>query len=184
MIWTIVLVVIGVIVLAVVAILVIAATTPASFRIQRSAKIQAPPEKIFPLINDFRSWTSWSPWEKIDPNLKRTYSGPDNGIGAVYAWQGNKKVGQGRMEITQAAPPSKVTIKLDFIKPFEAHNIADFTLEPIGDSTDVTWAMLGQKPYLFKVMSMFVSMDKMIGKDFEAGLANMKAVTEKSPAPR
>ena len=169
----------GLLVVAVVVLLVIAATRPDAFRIQRSASMKAPPEKIFPHINDFHSWTAWSPWEKLDPNLKRTYSGPDNGKGAVYEWEGIKKVGQGRMEITDASTPSKITIKLDFIKPFEAHNTAEFTLEPEGDSTNVTWAMLGKKPFMFKVMTIFMNMDKMVGKDFEAGLANLKGIAEK-----
>jgi Polyketide cyclase / dehydrase and lipid transport len=179
MIWTVVLIIVGVIVLGIVVLLVYAATQPSAFRVQRSASIQAPPERIFPLINDFRSWAAWSPWEKLDPNLKRTFSGPASGVGSTYEWEGNKKVGQGRMEITESAPSSKISIKLDFIKPFEAHNTADFTLAPNGSSTDITWAMLGQKPFLFKVMSVFMNMDKMIGKDFEAGLANLKAQTEK-----
>jgi hypothetical protein len=182
MLWTIVLIVVGLLVLGMIVLLIVASTKPDEFRIQRSAKIQAPPERIFPHINDFRSWTSWSPWEKMDPNLKRTYSGPESGIGSVYEWEGNKKVGQGRMEIAQAAPPSKVTIKLDFIKPFAANNIAEFTLEPVGDSTNLTWAMLGKQPFMFKVMKVFIDMDKIIGKDFEAGLANLKAVSENSAA--
>ena len=179
MVWNIIFIILGLIVVAIVALLIFAATKPDTFRLQRSASIKAPPERIFPLINDFRSWGSWSPWEKMDPNLKRTYSGPANGAGAVYEWEGNKKVGKGRMEITQASPPSKVAIKLDFLKPFEAHNTAEFTLEPDGDGTNVTWAMIGQQPFLFKVMTVFMNMDKMIGKDFEAGLANLKAQTEK-----
>jgi carbon monoxide dehydrogenase subunit G len=114
----------------------------------------------------------------MDPEMKRTYSGVASGKGAVYAWQGNSKVGEGRMEISDTSPPSKVTIKLDFVKPFEAHNIAEFTLEPKGDSTSVTWTMHGPSPYMAKVMGVFVSMDKMIGKDFETGLANLKTVAE------
>jgi hypothetical protein len=115
----------------------------------------------------------------LDPALKRTYSGAASGQGAVYEWEGNKKVGQGRMEIMESSPSSKITIKLDFLKPFEAHNSAEFTLDRQGDSTTVTWVMNGRQPYMFKVMSLFFSMDKMIGKDFEAGLANLKSITEK-----
>jgi Polyketide cyclase / dehydrase and lipid transport len=184
MIWTVLLIILGVIVLGIVALLIYAATQPGAFRVQRSASIQAPPERVFPHINDFRSWGAWSPWEKLDPNLKRTFSGPASGVGSTYEWEGNKKVGQGRMEITQSAPSSNIAIKLDFIKPFQAHNTAEFTLAPNGGSTDVTWAMLGQKPFLFKVMSVFMNMDKMIGKDFEAGLANLKAISEQSAAAR
>src|SRR5262245_21947818 len=182
MIWTVILIVVGVLLLAVVVLLAYAATQPSAFRVQRSASIQALPEKVFPHINDFHSWSAWSPWEKLDPNLKRTFTGPASGVGSTYEWQGNKKVGQGRMEIMESTPSSKVAIKLDFIKPFEAHNTAEFTLAPNGGSTDINWAMLGHKPFLFKVMSVFMDMDKMIGKDFEAGLANLKAISEGSAA--
>jgi carbon monoxide dehydrogenase subunit G len=178
---TVVLIVVGLFVVVVAALLGFAATKPDAFRVQRSASIKAPAEKIFALINDFHRWGSWSPWEKLDPALKRTYSGAANGQGAVYEWEGNKKVGKGRMEITQTSPPSKVTIKLDFLKPFEAHNTAEFTLDGQGDSTNVTWTMDGQQPYMFKVMTLFLSMDKMVGKDFETGLANLKSITESKP---
>jgi carbon monoxide dehydrogenase subunit G len=167
-----------VVVVLIAAVLVYAATMPDSFSVQRTASIKAPPEKIFPLINDLHRWGSWSPWEKMDPEMKRTYSGSAAGKGAVYAWQGNSKVGEGRMEIADTSPPSKVTIKLDFLKPFEAHNTAEFTLEPKGDSTNVTWTMYGPSAYIHKVIGVFVSMDKMIGKDFEIGLANLKSAAE------
>ena len=167
-----------IVVVLIAAILGYAMTMPDNFRVQRTTSIKAPPEKIFPLINDFHRWGSWSPWEKMDPEMKRTYSGAAAGKGAAYAWQGNSKVGEGRMEIADASPPSKVTIKLDFMKPFEAHNTAEFTLEPKGDSTNVIWAMYGPSQYMAKVIGVFVSMDKMIGKDFETGLANLKSVAE------
>jgi uncharacterized protein YndB with AHSA1/START domain len=167
-----------VLLVAVAAVLTYAATKPDTFRIQRAMSVNAPPEKVFALINDFRRWTVWSPWEKMDPALQRTYSGTASGQGAVYAWEGNRKVGAGRMEITDAPSPSKVTIKLDFLRPFEAHNVAEFTLEPKGDATTVTWAMHGPNLFVGKVMSIFVDMDRMVGKDFETGLANMKAAAE------
>ena len=167
-----------VVVVAIAAILVYATTLPDDFRVQRTTSIKAPPEKIFPLINDLHRWGSWSPWEKMDPEMKRTYSGAATGKGAAYAWQGNRKVGEGRMEIVDASPPSKITIKLDFIKPFEGHNTAEFMLEPKGDSTNVTWTMYGPSIYIAKVMGVFVSMDKMVGKEFETGLANLKSVAE------
>jgi carbon monoxide dehydrogenase subunit G len=167
-----------VIVVVVAAILVFAATRPNTFRVQRSARIKAPPERIFSIINDFHNWGTWSPYEKLDPAMKRTLSGPNSGKGAVYEWEGNAKVGAGRMEILESSPSSRVAIKLDFIRPFEGHNIATFTLEPAGDSTNVTWAMDGPSPYVTKVMGIFVNMDKMIGKDFETGLGNLKSVTE------
>ncbi len=168
-----------VIVVLVAAVLLFAATRPDSYSVQRTATIKAPPEKVFALINDFHNWPAWSPWEKLDPAMKRTHSGAAAGQGAVYAWLGNSDVGEGRMEITESVPSSKVGIKLDFITPFESKNTTLFTLQPQGDSTQVTWLMQGPAPYLTKLMTVFVSMDAMIGKDFEAGLANMKAAAEK-----
>ena len=168
-----------VIVVLIAAVLLYATTRPDSFSVQRSATIKAPPEKVFAQINDFHAWQAWSPWEKLDPAMKRTHSGAAAGKGAVYAWLGNSDVGEGRMEITESVPSSKVGIKLDFITPFESSNTTLFTLQPQGDSTQVTWLMQGPAPYITKLMTVFVSMDSMIGKDFEAGLANMKAVAEK-----
>jgi len=160
------------------AILAYAATRPDSLHVQRTAGIKAPPEKIFPLISDFRRWSSWSPYEKIDPAMKRVYAGAANGKGAVYEWEGNSQVGQGRMEIMEISQPSRVTIKLDFVKPLEGHNVAEFALVPQGDSTTVTWTMDGPTPYIGKLIGVFVNMDTMIGKDFETGLANLKAIAE------
>ena len=168
-----------VIVVAIAAVLVFAATRPGTFEVKRSLVIKAPPEKIYALINDFPSWQSWSPWEKLDPAMKRTLSGAATGKGSVYAWEGDSKVGAGRMEITDTAAASKVTIKLDFIRPFEGHNVAEFTLQPQGETTEVNWVMSGPSTYITKLMGIFVSMDKMIGKDFEAGLSNLKAIAEK-----
>ena len=169
----------GVLVAAIVVVLIVAATRPDTFRVERSARIKAAPEKIFPLIDDFHRWVSWSPWEKKDPAMKRTYSGAASGKGAVYEWDGNKDVGQGRMEIIESSAPAKVVVKLDFIKPFEGHNIAEFTLLREGNATEVTWAMHGPLPLVAKVMHLFFDMDKMVGSDFAAGLANLKAVAEK-----
>ena len=161
-------------------ILAYAATKPDVFRVQRATSIKAPPEKIFPFLNDLHKFGAWSPWEKKDPAMKRTFAGSESGKGAVYEWDGDKNVGQGRMEIMDTTPPSKVAIKLDFARPFEAHNIVEFTLTPKGgDSTDVTWAMQGPVPYVAKIMHVFVDMDSMVGKDFEAGLATLKSVAEK-----
>jgi hypothetical protein len=176
---TVVIIVAVILIVGVAGLLGFAATKPDTFRIQRAGSIKAAPERIFPLINDFHNWTSWSPWEKMDPALKRTYSGSASGQGAIYEWEGNKKVGQGRMEIVESSPPSKIVIKLDFLKPFEAHNTAEFALTHQSDCTNITWTMNGQQPFMFKVMSVFFSMDKMIGKDFETGLANLKSITEK-----
>ena len=168
-----------VIVVVVAALLGYAATRPDTFSVQRAASIKAPPEKIFPLIDDFHRWTVWSPWEKLDPDMKRTFSGSAAGKGAAYAWQGNSKVGEGRMEILDDPAPSKIVIKLDFIKPFEGHNTATFLIVPKGEVTDVTWTMDGPSPFVSKLIGVFMNMDKMIGNDFEAGLANLKAAAEK-----
>ena len=163
----------------VIGILIYASTRPDTFRVQRTTTIKAPPEKIFALINDLHAWASWSPYEKKDPGMKRTFSGAPSGKGAVYDWDGDKNVGKGRMEITDTTSPSKIVIKLDFFKPFEGHNTAEFTMEPKGDSTVVTWAMYGPAAFMMKVMGIFMNMDNMIGNDFAAGLANLKAVAEK-----
>ena len=160
-------------------VLIFAATKPDTFHVRRATSIKAPPEKVFALINDFKRWEAWSPWEKKDPAMKRTFGAATSGKGAVYAWEGNSDVGKGRMEIAESSPPSKVTIKLDFVKPFEAHNIVEFMLDAKGESTNVTWAMHGPLPYLAKVMHLFFNMDNMVGKDFEGGLANLKSVAEK-----
>ena len=168
-----------VLVVLVAGILIYAATKPDTFTVQRSASIKAPPEKIFPLINDYRNWASWSPYETKDPAMKRTFGATTVGKGATYAWDGNKEVGQGSMEIQESVPPSRIAIKLDFLKPFEAHNMVDFTLEPQGEATRVSWSMRGPAPFISKVMQVFINMDNMVGRDFEAGLANLKAVAEK-----
>jgi hypothetical protein len=170
-----------VIVLAVIiaGVLIAAATRPNSFRVERSIRVSAPAEKIFHYVNDFHQWGVWSPWEKLDPGMKRSFGGPQSGNGAVYEWQGNGKVGQGRMEITDAAPPGRIDIKLDFIKPFEAHNRAIFNFLPTGSDTEVVWAMEGPSPYISKLMGLFFNMDKLIGGDFDKGLANLKAASEK-----
>jgi len=172
-------VVVVLLVVGVAAVLLLAATKPDTFRVERAASIKAAPEKIFPFLNDFRRYEAWSPYEKLDPAMKRTYSGAGNGKGAVYAWESSGKAGVGRMEIADTSPPSKVKINLDFVKPFEAHNIVEFTLEPKGESTNVTWAMEGPCPFFAKVMQVFFNMDSMVGKDFEAGLADLKALAER-----
>jgi uncharacterized protein YndB with AHSA1/START domain len=165
--------------IAIAIVLILAATKPDTFSVRRVTTVRAPPEKIFPLINDFQQWGTWSPWEDKDPAMKRTYSGAGSGKGAVYAWDGNKNVGTGRMEILEVSAPSKIVIKLDFFKPFEAHNTAEFTMLPQGDATTLTWLMHGPAPFMSKVMQVFMNMDKMIGKDFEAGLAKLKKLTER-----
>jgi uncharacterized protein YndB with AHSA1/START domain len=171
-----------VIAIAIVVVLILAATKPDRFSVQRAVSVKAPPEKIFPLINDFHQWGSWSPYENKDPAMKRSYSGAAEGKGAVYGWDGDRNVGSGRMEILDASLPSKIVIKLDFFKPFEGHNTAEFTMLPQGDATspmtDVTWLMHGPAPFISKLMQVFMNIDNMIGKDFEVGLANLKQLTE------
>lgn len=159
-------------------VLVYAAFKPAAFRVERSANFKAVPEKIFPLINDFHQWEAWSPWEKIDPNIQRKYSGAASGVGAIYEWNGNSEIGQGRMEIIESMP-DKVVLKLDFIKPMEGHNTVEFTLKQQGDESVVSQVMHGPSPYLSRLMTVFFSMDKMIGTKFEEGLANLKTLAEK-----
>jgi hypothetical protein len=161
------------------ALLGIAATRPKELRVRRTARIKAAPGRIFPNINDFHNWAAWSPYEKLDATMQKTHSGAASGAGSVYEWEGNSKVGKGRMEITDASAPHKVTIKLDFVRPFKAHNMTEFTLEPQGDSTDVTWSMYGPSPFVTRVMGVFMNMDNLIGRDFETGLANLKAIAER-----
>ncbi len=167
-----------VVVSLVAALLIFAATRPDTFRVERSISIEAPSEKIFAILNDFHLSQSWSPFEKKDPTMKRTFSGAASGKGAVYEFDGNKEVGKGRLMITDTAPPSKITIALDMVEPFEAHNTVEFTLGANGDSTKVTWAMHGPQSYVMKVLSFFIDCDKMVGKDFEAGLVKLKAITQ------
>jgi uncharacterized protein YndB with AHSA1/START domain len=157
----------------------LASTKPETFRIERSVLVAAPAERLYPLVSDFRQWAAWSPFEKLDPNMKKTFSGAERGQGAVYAWSGEGHAGEGRMAITEAIAPSKVLLKLDFTRPFEASNMTEFTFVPEGNQTKVTWAMSGPNTFFGKVMSVFISMDAMLGKDFDAGLAAMKAIAEK-----
>ena len=173
------LIVLAVIVVGIAGVLIFAATKPDIFAVQRTASIKAPPDKIFPLINDFHRWGTWSPYEKIDPEMKRSYGPITAGKGATYGWEGNKNIGSGSMEILDAPAPQKVTIKLDFTRPFEAHNVAEFTLRPAGDSTSVTWSMRGPVPFFAKIIHMFMDMDKMVGGQFAEGLGNLKAAAEK-----
>jgi hypothetical protein len=161
---------------------VVVALQPAQFRITRSRTIAAPPSAPFALVNDFHKWPSWSPWEKIDPALKRTYEGPPAGVGSVYSWAGNKQVGEGRMTITESHPSELIRIKLEFLRPFKATNTAEFVFKPQGDQTLVTWNMLGDKNFMFKAIHMFMNMDKMVGNDFEKGLEAMKSVVESETA--
>jgi uncharacterized protein YndB with AHSA1/START domain len=167
--------------IAIAIVLILAATKPDTFSIQRTAAVKAPAERIFPLVNNFHQWAGWSPWENKDPAMKRTYSDAESGKGAVYAWDGNKNVGSGRMEILDASSPSKIVIKLDFFKPFEGHNTAEFSFVPErnASATTITWVMHGPSSFISKVMQVFMNLDSMIGRDFEAGLASLKRLAEK-----
>jgi len=166
-----------VIIVLIIGVLLFATTKPDSFSVKRSISVKAPPEKIAGLINDFNRWSAWSPWEKLDPTMKRTLTGPASGPGSIYEWEGNSKVGQGRMEILETSS-SQIKIKLDFIKPFEGHNITVFSLQPQGDTTTVIWDMSGPNRFMGKIMQVFMNMDNLIGKDFEKGLATLKAQAE------
>jgi hypothetical protein len=163
----------------IVVVLILAARKPDTFQVTRSIKIDASPERIYPLIADFRAWSAWSPWEKKDPAMKRSYGGPETGVGATYAWAGDKNVGEGSMRITEAQAPGKLALKLDFLKPFEAHNDVVFALTPQGQGTNVTWIMAGPTPFIGKIMHVFMDMDRMVGGDFESGLKAMKATAER-----
>jgi len=165
-------------ILAVGVVLLLAAGKPDEFRLERKAVIHAKPGKILSLIEDFHAWSIWSPWEDVDPAMKRTYSGSATGVGARYAWEGNRKVGSGKMEITEVQAASRVKVKLDFLKPFEAHNTAEFSLVQNGETTEATWAMYGPNRFFAKVMHVVFDMDKMVGKDFEKGLARLKTAAE------
>ena len=159
-------------------VLLFAATRPNTFRIQRSLRIQAPPEKVFALINDLHNWSRWEPQDKEDPTMKRTFSGSESGVGAISEWSGRGSTGAGRMLITESVPPRKVSVKVDWARPFQAHNVNEFTLEPDGAFIEVTWRMQGSNVYIMKLMSIFVNMDHFMGKHFEAGLQNLKAAAE------
>lgn len=169
----------AVVALLLVVLLGVAATRPDTFAFERSIAVAAPPERIYPLVEDLRAWRAWSPWEGLDPAMRRTFGGAPNGVGATYAWQGNGDVGAGRMTITEAVPPSRVAIDLAFLEPFEAHNVTEFTLAPTSAGTRVTWAMRGPQPFLGKVMSVFLRPDAIVGPDFEKGLAALKREAER-----
>ncbi|MBL8384574.1 MAG: SRPBCC family protein [Burkholderiales bacterium] len=169
------------VVLVVAIVLALALRKPATFRVERRVVIDAPAAAAHARVEDFRRWAEWSPWEKLDPAMRRTHSGAAAGVGAVYEWSGTGKVGAGRMEIRESTP-ARIVIQLDFIKPFEGHNIAEFDFAPEGARTAVRWAMHGPAPFISRLMQVFMNMDAMIGRDFEAGLANLKAAAEAAPA--
>lgn len=171
--------IVAILLVAIAGVLGYAAMQPDHFRIARSTTIKAPPEKIYPLMSDFRRGAEWSPYEKKDPNMKRSFSGAASGKGAIYNFDGNSDVGTGRLEITDATPPSKVVLKLDVVKPFEGSQIIEYSILPKSDGSEVTWAMHGHQPLFARAMCLFFNMDKVVGADFEAGLASLKAIAEK-----
>jgi hypothetical protein len=177
---TIVWIILGVLAALIVIVLILASMQPDLFRVERSETMAAPPGKILEQLTDFHRWQAWSPWEELDPDMKRTFSGSSSGVGAAYAWEGNNKVGQGSMEITEVIPDRQLKIDLTFLKPFACKNKAIYTLEPVAGGTKLVWAMEGQNQFMGKLFGMMMNMDKMIGKDFEKGLAKLKAVVEKS----
>lgn len=168
----------AIIALVVVVVLILAAMKPDEFRVERSTAIKASADKIFPLINDLHAFGTWSPYEKMDPNMLRRYEGPSAGVGAIYGWSGNGNAGEGQMEIVESVTDEKVVLKLDFTKPFEAHNLVEFTLAPDGEATRVTWAMHGPVTFLPKIMHVIFDMDQMVGGQMEEGLQRLKAKVE------
>jgi hypothetical protein len=167
-----------VLVIIVVVLLVVIAMQPGDFRITRSATFKAPALEVFPHVNDFHKWQAWSPWAKKDPNAKNTYEGPEAGPGAIFRWDGNNDVGQGAMTLTDSRPNELIRIRLEFLKPFQATNQAEFKFAPNGNGTLVTWSMTGTRNFMMKGFCLFMDMDKLVGGDFEKGLANLKSVVE------
>jgi len=159
----------------------VVAMRPSEFRVTRTAAISAPAPAIFAQVNDFHNWAAWSPWAKLDPAMKQTYEGAPAGVGAISRWAGNNQVGEGSMTITASRPNELIRIKLEFLKPFAATNIAEFTFKPEGNQTAVTWSMAGKNNFIAKAVHLFMNMDKMVGGQFEKGLAQMKSVVEAAP---
>jgi uncharacterized protein YndB with AHSA1/START domain len=160
---------------------IVVATRPAAFSVSRSTTIAAPPEAVFPHVNDFHKWEAWSPWAKLDPNAKNSFDGPAEGEGAKFSWAGNDKVGVGSMTITESRPSDLVRLRLEFIKPFAGTSTTVFTFQPTEGQTVVTWTMSGKNNFIAKAFSMFMDCEKMVGPDFEKGLANLKALAEANP---
>jgi uncharacterized protein YndB with AHSA1/START domain len=170
------------VVIVVAALSIAVAMQSEDFKVTRSATVNAPPDKVFEQVNDFHKWEAWSPWAKMDPNMKANYSGAPSGVGSVYSWTGNDEVGEGKMTISQSHPSEHIAIDLEFIKPFAAKNLTEFMFQPGGDKTNVTWTMTGKKNFMMKAFCMIMDMDKTVGGDFEKGLAQMKTVVESSLA--
>lgn len=172
--------ILAILVLVVVGFCIVVAMQPADFKITRSATYTATPEAVFAQINDFHKWNAWSPWAKIDPAMRSTFNGPENGVGSSYYWIGNDEVGEGKMTITASHPSQHIAIDLDFIAPFAAKNVTEFVIKPTGDKTDVTWSMTGKRDFVMKAFCLFFDMDKLVGGDFEKGLVQLKPIVEVS----
>ena len=172
-------IIVAVLAVAVVLVLILAATKPDSFRVERKITIKAPPEKVFIWLDDPKRASEWSPWEKKDPAKKKTYSGAAKGVGAVYEWDGNKEIGAGRLSITEVVAAKKVVMDLEFFRPMQGRNVSEYVLTPRDGGTEVTWSIAGPQPFLSKIICVFMNMDKMIGGEFEKGLADLKAIAEK-----
>lgn len=168
----------AVLIIAVVALVTVISTRPSEFRVSRSTTISAPPSVVFGQVNDFHEWEAWNPWGKLDPDMTTTYEGPEQGPGATYSWTGDTNVGEGRMTIEESQPNERIRITLEFLKPMKAINTAEFTFQPEGNRTNVTWSMHGENNFMGKAVGLFMDMDKMIGDNFEKGLADLKAIAE------
>lgn len=173
----------AIILIPIAAVLIMAATKPDTFEVERATRIEAVPEQIFPLISHLRKFPSWSPYETKDPDMQRTFTGPQSGTGATYEWNGDENIGQGQLQIVDASEPSSVTMDLHFVRPFEIQNTVEFIIEPEGQASNVTWSMRGPMPFISKVMSVFIDMDDMVGSDFEVGLSNLKRLAERPSEP-
>ena len=173
--------ILGALAVVVAGLAVVVALQPSDFRVSRTATIAAPAPVVFAQVNDFHNWTAWSPWAKLDPAMKQTYEGAPAGTGAIYTWVGNREVGEGRMTIVESRPSDLIRVKLDFVKPLAGTSVAEFTFRPEGDRTAVTWTMTGEKNFVAKAIHLVLSMDRMIGDQFEKGLAAMKTVAEAAP---
>lgn len=161
--------------------IIVVALQPSDFRIVRSAQVSAPPEAVFPLVNDFHQWQSWSPWAKLDPAAKNSFEGPANGVGSIFRWAGNNEVGEGSMTIAESKPSEVIRMRLDFVKPMPGTSLTEFTFRPEGNTTTVTWAMSGQNNFMARAMCLVMNMDKMVGGQFEKGLASIKVLAEAAP---
>jgi hypothetical protein len=160
---------------------VLIAGRPDEFTVMRTATIAAAPEEVFPHVNELRKWDAWSPWAKLDPNAKNSFDGPASGVASTMSWSGNNKIGEGRMAITESRASALIRFRLEFLRPFKATNVAEFTFNSAGNQTEVIWSMTGRNNFFFKLFGLFMDCDKMVGKDFEKGLASLKTVVEKAP---